>query len=247
MSTRHTGHVPVRYIKEFLSFFIMTKLNLYEIIGIMIGDGCVLYYPEKAVYGIEISGNVDEEKEYFEMISSSLEKMFDKKPRISIKYSSKGRCLKLVLWGKSIAEYFIKLGITPRKTYTARIPTSFLSWNKSKHIVRGLFETDGSLYFSYSKANGLYPTYPRLEIKTVSLELANQLYFLLKNQSFNVQLRKTESTYCVYVSGVKMLNKWVKEIGFTNERSKTKYLFWKKYGYYIPKMSQQRRKILLLN
>lgn len=223
----------------------MTKLNFYEIIGIMIGDGCVLYYPEKSVYGIEISGNVDEEKEYFELISSFLEKMFEKKPRISIKYSSKGRCLKLVLWGKSIAEYFIKIGISPRKTYTAKIPASLLMWNKSKHIIRGLFETDGSLYFSYSKTKGLYPTYPRLEIKTVSLDLAKQLYYLLKQRFFHVQLRKTESTYCVYVSGVKMLDKWVKEIGFTNQRSKTKYLFWKKYGYYIPKISSYKRKKLL--
>ena len=205
----------------------MTQLNFYEIIGIMIGDGSVLYYPEKGVYGIEISGNVDEEKEYFEMISFSLEKMFGKKPRISIKYSPKGRCLKLVLWGKSIAEYFIKNGVTPRKTYTSRIPTPFLSWNKCRYVIRGLFETDGSIYFSHSKAKSLYPTYPRLEIKTVSLELANQLYSLLKKQSFHVHIRKTESTYCIYISGVQMLNRWVREIGFTNERSKTKYLFWK--------------------
>ncbi len=155
--------------------------------------------------------------------------------------SSKGRCLKLVLWSKNVAEYFINLGITPQKTYSTHIPTAFLQWSKSKHVIRGIFETDGSLYFSYSKSHSVYPTYPRLEIKTVSKKLSEQLIFLLSEQGFMVCSRKTQTTYCVYLSGEVMLHKWIQEIGFSNERTKTKYLFWKKYGYYIPKMKQQER------
>ena len=80
-----------------------------------------------------------------------------------------------------------------------------------------------------------------MEIKTVSEKLAEQIFLLLQQNGFLVRLRKTQSTYCIYLSGVAMLQKWIKEIGFTNERTKTRYSFWKKYGYYIPNMKQQER------
>lgn len=60
----------------------MDKINFYEFIGIMIGDGCLLYYPDKRVYGIEITGNAEEEKDYYDKISKFIETKFNKTPRI---------------------------------------------------------------------------------------------------------------------------------------------------------------------
>ena len=49
----------------------------------------------------------------------------------------------------------------------------------------------------------------------------------------------------IYLSGEIMLNKWIKEIGFGNINTITKYNLWKKLGYYIPKITlNQRRKLL---
>ena len=45
------------------------KINLYEMLGILTGDGCMRYYPHKSVYGIEIAGNADDEVDYFQKIS----------------------------------------------------------------------------------------------------------------------------------------------------------------------------------
>ena len=42
-----------------------------------------------------------------------------------------------------------------------------------------------------------------------------------------------------------MLEKWVKEIGFSNLATITKYDLWKKLGFYIPKITFEERKKLL--
>ena len=42
-----------------------------------------------------------------------------------------------------------------------------------------------------------------------------------------------------------MLEKWIKEIGFSSKKNITKYLLWKKLGYYIPKSTLKERESLL--
>jgi len=222
----------------------MNKINFYEFIGIMIGDGCVLYYPHHKVYGIEITGNADEERDYYQMMSEFLEKKFKKIPRVYIKHEKSAKCLKLVMYGKKIAEYFIKNGITCHKTYTAIIKDNFLHWNKSRHIIRGIFETDGSLYFSKAGAK-TRPDYPRLTIKTSSPKLAEQIKKILKEQLFRVHSHKDGKTEVIYLSGTEMLEKWIKDIGLNSEKNITKYKLWKKLGHYIPRISLRERKALL--
>ena len=193
----------------------------------MVGDGCVRYYPEKRVYTIEITGNADDEKDYFEKISNFLQKKFNKTPRIYIKHLSNGKALKLALNGKAICEYFMDMGITKAKTYTATVPSCIQNWQQAKDFLRGLFEADGSLYFSKSKQIP-HPNYPRLEIKTVSPDLARGVYKILSKNGFNVQFRYDGITNRIYLSGEKMLYKWMREIGFSSEKNQTKYLLWKR-------------------
>jgi len=97
-----------------------------------------------------------------------------------------------------------------------------------KYIIRGLFETDGCLYFSRIYPGAMH-TYPRLEIKTNSRVLVEQLVQILKSQAFVVHSRtsKSDSTVAVYLSGQAMLNKWANEIGFSSQKNKTKHALWK--------------------
>ena len=159
------------------------KFNLYEFIGVMIGDGCLMDYPHLRAYRVEITGNVVEERNYYEKISIFLQKEFNLTPKVferSYKDGSKG--LKLIVNNKKFV-YFLKneYGFTNNKTYTVEIPNHLMTWEKSKHVLRGIFETDGCLYFSKSKVTTNKPTYPRLEITTVSIKLANQIIKILKD------------------------------------------------------------------
>tara|TARA_Y100000310_G_scaffold343872_1_gene453605 strand:+ start:383 stop:1114 length:732 start_codon:yes stop_codon:yes gene_type:complete len=222
----------------------MGKINLYEFIGIMIGDGCLLYYPKHRIYGIEITGNHIEEKDYYEKIKSFVQSHFSLNPRVYVKHSKLGKCLKLVVYSKHFAETLMTYGITKNKTFTTRIPNEFLEWEKSKFIIKGIFETDGCLYFSKSKVME-YPSYPRLEIDTSSSELAEQILTLLNENGFAARSYKNRKTIVIYMSGENVLNKWVEEIGFSSYKNWSKYLLWKKLGYYIPRLSLPERDTLL--
>jgi len=223
------------------------KLNFYELVGIILGDGCIYHYPKKGIYGLEISGNAEEDGEYFLKISSFIEKLIGKKPRITTKIQKLGKSLKLVVYSKKFAEYLANdVGITYKnKTFEGTIPKDFLDWKYSKHVIRGLFETDGSLYFSKIKR---VPCYPRVEIKTSSKELANQIKDILEQKNFKPHTRtnKVDKTIGVYISGQAMLEKWINEIGFGSNKNLSKYLVWKKLGYYIPRTSFRNRIDILI-
>ncbi len=219
----------------------MEEINLYEFIGIMIGDGCLLYYHEHRVYGIEITGNATEEKDYYQKIKRFIIKEFGLNPRVYVKYQKNGKGLKLVSYSKKLAENLMKYGIVRNKTFTITIPSEMLSWDKSKFVLRGIFETDGCLYFSKSRTAIKKPSYPRLEIKTASINLANQIVYILRENGFRANSHQNGSTRVIYLSGEEMLEKWLSEIGFSSDKNKTKYLLWKKLGYYQPKLSLPER------
>ncbi len=218
------------------------EFNLFELIGVILGDGCILNYPDKHVYGLEITGNAYEEIDYYVRISQFIEALVNKKPRLYIKKEKLGKSLKIVVYGKKVAHYLIyELGICSKnKTFSGQIPVNYLGWEFSHHIIRGLFETDGSIYFS--KSRGVIG-YPRLEIKTSSVKLAMQVISLLEQKNFKPHVRtdKLGRTFAIYLSGVEMLEKWRAEIGFGSLKNLTKYRFWKKFGYYVPRLSLQDR------
>ena len=220
----------------------INKMNVFELIGIIIGDGSIWYYPDKKAYALEISGNAEEEQEYFIEISKFLEQITGKKAKIKVKTESNAKTLKLYLYSKEFVEYLINdLKITNKnKTFTAKIDEKFLDWEFSKHVLRGLFDTDGSLYFS--KIKGIY-NYPRLEIKTSSKELAEQIIEILSKNGFNPKKRtsKSDRTIGICLNGPEMLDKWFKDIGFRNEKNLSKYLVFKKLGHSIPKISTKER------
>jgi hypothetical protein len=224
------------------------KLNFYELIGVILGDGCIKYYPSHKVYTLEITGDAKDDQEYFSKLSKLITSITNKTPTVRISIDKKKRALRLELHSKKFLEFLLNdVGITnKKKSFNAEIPKKYLEWKYSKHIIRGIFETDGSLYFSKSKKIK-YTSYPRIEIKTSSKKLALQIFELLKQKAFKVQKRpsKTDKTIRVYLSGSEMLNKWLKEIGFSSMKKYSKYLFWKKFGYYIPKTPYKKRMILI--
>jgi DNA-binding transcriptional regulator WhiA len=221
-------------------------INVYELIGIIIGDGSIWNYPNHRIYGLEITGNATEDSDFFRRIASFIFELTGKQPSVRIKYEPKGKSLKLVIYSKKFMNYLKEdLGLpSGNKIYSVTISEKYLDWEYSKHIIRGIFEADGSLYFS--KINGIIK-YPRLEIKTSSHCLAGQLVDILKRNHFKpcVRTSKSDNAIAVYLSGSESLDKWSEEIGFGNIKNYSKYAFWKKYGYYIPKSTTAERLMFL--
>jgi len=221
-------------------------MNLYEVIGIIIGDGNILYNLKNRTYRLEITGNAEEDNDYFNKILNTLKTECKNKVRIRIKLEKNGKGLRLHVNDKSFVERLhAKFGLPfGKKTFTISIKKELMNWKFSKHIIRGICESDGCIYFSKSKCSK-YPTYPRIEIRTSSKRLAKQLMNILSKKDFRVNYLKCKKTAKIYVSGSEMLNKWIKEIGFNNCKNLSKIQLWKTLGYYIPKTTHiQRLKIL---
>ena len=188
-------------------------------------------------------GNIREDYDYFDKIHEFLIKETGKKPIKFIKKEKNSSALRIQFNNKDFVEKLISLGLPKgKKTFTIKIPDNLLKREILINIIRGLFEADGCLYFSHSK-KGKYPFYPRLEIKSSSPILVNQIKSFLESEGFLVYVKKPSSdrTFAIQISGEKMLNLWIITIGFTSLKNITKYNLWRTKGFYIPHTALKQR------
>lgn len=226
----------------------LERFNIFEFIGVYLGDGSIYINKNQGIYRFELSGNANDELDYFEKIAIFLRDEYQLKPRIFTRREKLGKTLKLIINNKEFIYYLLrKFNLkSGNKVFTGSIPHNLLAWKFSKHIIRGLFETDGSIYFSRTKPTNK-ANYPRIEIKTSSETLATQILNLLTKNGFIARIRtsKGDKTKGVYLSGDKMLQKWESNIGFSKMKTITKRQIYKQLGYYLPRSTLKNRLDLL--
>ena len=204
----------------------MKELNnkVSELVGAIIGDGCISYKPEINQYFVEIVGNPKEEKAYFQHLSSIFKEEFALKTFITIRE----RGLRMKIHSKEFVEFLVnQLKLVPNKDKGANIviPSLILKKeNLTKYCLRGIVDTDGSFFLS---RKGKRLDYPSIEISTTSNNLAEQIRTFL-SKSFRIGFREFKQAnykkiYRVSLNGDKMVEKWFQEIGFSNPRNKRRY------------------------
>ncbi|MCD6576215.1 MAG: hypothetical protein J7K73_03585 [Nanoarchaeota archaeon] len=203
-----------------------------ELAGAIVGDGHIV---DNRKYSLYIYGNATEDFCYLRYLSSHFEKLFGISPRLGIRVYKNGRAAILQIHNKDVVRFFTKVVGIPagNKIYSVSIP-SFVDESNIKYFVRGLFDTDGCIVFTKSKTNSLFPTYPRIEIKTSSGKLSSQLIDVLNNIGFKVNLRRDGTSNIIYVSGNLQVDKWFGEIGSSNLKNLVKFQFWRCFGYHLP-------------
>ena len=217
-------------------------MDLYELIGFIIGDGNIFYSKKHRQYRLQLAGNAEEDYDYFQQIAEFLRPLSKNKVQLFIRKEKKGKCLRLMLQDKAFVEKLISIGIPAgKKTFTIEFPRN-LTKDMENSLLRGLFEADGCLYFSKSKKNN-YTTYPRIEICTSSKKLFEQVEAILSERKFKPYIKypKSDKAYYIILSGEKFLERWRNEIGFPSLKNKTKYDLWKKHGFYIPNTPLSKR------
>lgn len=218
-------------------------MDIYELIGFLIGDGNIYYNKKYRVYRVEFAGNAEEDYDYFEQISDFLLKLTGKKAPLKIRREKTGNSLRIQFNNKKFVDNLISLGLPiGKKTFNIKVPEEMLKKKIMVSILKGLFEADGCLYFSKSKKIE-FPTYPRIEIKSSSKNLVFQIEDFLKNEGFRVYIKKpkTDRTFGIYLNGEKMLEKWVHIFGLNSLKNRSKYEIWKAKGFYIPKTPLKNR------
>lgn len=194
--------------------------GIAELVGVIIGDGYI--YCKNNKYQIGIVGNPITDKEYFEKLRGLILLEWNKKVNIKLRSNA----IRIVFNSKELCNFLINdLGLSYGigKSQKVIIPKEiYKNWDLSKYTIRGIVDTDGSVFVS--KKPGI-EKYPSIEITTTSLNLANQLKTLLKKNNFRATLRLEKRkkintnalpSYKVTLYGRENLRRWINEIGFSN-------------------------------
>ena len=198
----------------------MMELNekLAELIGIVIGDGFLDNAQNH--YRIGVVGDPIKDKEYFEYIKVLIKDLCEKE----VKYVHRARGLRITFGCKDLFLELTnkyKLPIGKGKCEKVVIPKIILNdWDLVKHTLRGIVDTDGSIFCTDKPGS---PNYPSIEITTSSIGLAKQIKLVLSSRDFRVaNIWKYQSknssipSYKVPLNGYKNLELWLKYIGFSN-------------------------------
>ena len=205
---------------------------LAELTGAVIGDGN-LWTDGKSRYRVCINGDPKLDREYFGLLSKIIETEFDRKTWLQVRSHE----LVLITFSKKVFDFLTRaLGLPhgagkgKKVTISAKILSS--NWRILSCCVRGIADTDGSLFFA--KKKGYREDYPSIEISTTSGDLAENLKEILELRGFRVSFRKQDrkkwgwnTRYIISLYGDKMLRKWMDEIGFSNSRHYRRYQLWK--------------------
>lgn len=200
-----------------------------EFYGALLGDGWLssLSYVyknyKKSLWWVGISGHAELDKEYLVFLKKIIKKLFNKNVIIKYKKNSKG--MEILFCHKQLILFLNeKLSFPIGKKINLKIENNFArDWDKLKYVVKGLFDTDGSLYFDKNPVGNPYPI---ISIHMKAPILLNQVYKQLLYHNFKLRFRKNE----LILKGSKQLNKWMKEIGSSNPKHFSKYEAWLKKG-----------------
>jgi hypothetical protein len=203
--------------------YIPISRELCEFVGAIIGNGNL--WTDGSRYRVELTGDPALDKEYFGYLTVVSCVLFKKKPYLTRVHQ---RGLRWRLQSKDAYSLLLELGLPAgsEKSHNITIPGLIMheNWALAKWTIRGIMDTDGTLFFS--KKTYRYPIYPTIELRTCSTRLAKQVETLLLRNGFRARLRgDAVEGYHVALYGNEMLRKWVEEIGFSNPKHANKVRF----------------------
>jgi len=227
--------------------------ELAEVLGMFAADGCL---QENYVC---MWGNIHEDKDYYDnVVCPFFSKVFNKKVIAHEKKSNS--VYGFYICDKKIVKFFKDFGFSNNKTYDVVIPEIILR-SKDKSIfvsfIRGFSDCDGC--FSLMKRKGKYSnfklnfnTYPRINIKSVSSLIINQLSDLLNRLDIEhtigierKNIKNEADAYWIMIRGIDRINEFMNTIGFHNPSKTIKFEVWKKFGFCPVNSNIEQRKLFL--
>lgn len=189
-----------------------------ELIGALIGDGHISTKSHKYIIGF--TGNKITDKKYFSLLEKYIFEVWGK----PVKSKLTENAIRIKFDSKALVERLTKhfgLPANKGKGQKVKIPVQLCSeWRLTRNVIRGIFDTDGSIFVSDKPGSKRYPS---IELTTTSKRLAKQVKGLLSKQGFRVANIWSYCSKCskltaykVPLNGRENLKKWVAEIGFSN-------------------------------
>ncbi|MBN2067405.1 MAG: hypothetical protein JW744_02975 [Candidatus Diapherotrites archaeon] len=189
-----------------------------ELIGALIGDGHI--YRKNHKYIVGFTGHQITDKEYYLKLKQLIWIAWGKKVNLKFRENA----IRIQFDSLEIVQRLIgrfKIPANKGKGSKVVIPEEISNnWNFLRHTLRGIVDTDGSIFIADKPGS---PQYPSIEITTTSKKLAFQIREKLLEQGFRAaniwsycsKLSKLRA-YKIPLNGRTNLKKWVAEIGFSN-------------------------------
>ena len=193
--------------------------NIAEFIGVMLGDGSIGIYDTHARDKIKkhrvVKVTLDSRnKQYTEYVSKLMENVLGFKP--TIRFKKNENAVDISTFRKNVFEYVLNdlgLKISP-KWNKMEIPKEYTYGKLALIILRGLFDTDGSV--TIFNNNGTI--YPRIEIRVMPSPAQNQIINILEKNKFNFKIQRLDKgNIKIRISGKKELKNWFEKVGSSNQ------------------------------
>jgi hypothetical protein len=158
-----------------------TQANVLETVGAFIGDGCFGQY--NARYVLQFTGDSRTEPPYYRNVIVPALSMLLPMCEPYWYFRKRENSFYIRLTGDNVGLVWRRIGFTPgAKTTTVKIPDWIMESSDEVRfrVVRGIFDTDGCLYFD--KRPAYSSPYPRLSLQTRSEALFHQLVIILHPQ-----------------------------------------------------------------
>lgn len=185
------------------------KEELAEFVGIMLGDGTV------APYHIAITLHASVEGKYADFITKLIKKLFGTKSNI---YSRKNMdALDVVVPRKRLVDFCQTIGLVKgsKIIHRAIIPAWIMrDKNLLAACVRGLIDTDGSIFEHKYLSRGKMYQYKKISFASGSPYLLRSMEQALKNLGFNVRITRNRKE--MVMASQRDVKKYIDEIGTHN-------------------------------
>ncbi len=192
------------------------SMELAELFGIILGDGHVekkITGKKARCYSIVIAGDSRNDRNYLiEYVSHLLKTLFGEKG--SINYGKDKHSIYLKIHGKKIVEFVENKGILNgnKKMNSQSIPAWILKDDDYLRVcLRGLVDTDGCVYYISKKNKNL-----RISFTSYIPKLLNTVRNSFIKLGFHPSKVIVEKN--IYLSRKEDINKFMHEIGFSNDK-----------------------------
>jgi hypothetical protein len=196
--------------------------EMSELIGILLGDGLILYDTIKHRYLFSIYFNGVDEVEYLIYVKKFLIDIYKKSPienwerdKPTAKDNAKG--VSLTLYGKEIVEGLLELGLKSGNKVMNQVGVPSCVFEEKKFIIKclkGLFDTDGSLFLNKSRKS-IYLSYSSGSMNLVKgfIKLCKKIeinaHFYGAYDRMNKKTGTISKEYLVHISQKEMVKKFL--------------------------------------
>lgn len=201
--------------------------SLAEIVGAILGDGHIMFHKEGkkiGVYQINITGHKELDKDYhLNYLKNKFENLFKVSPKEVLVPKKLGR--HLVIYSRELVNFFINMGL--KSGSKIKNQTTIPSWvfqkeSYLKACLRGLIDTDGCIHRMSQRDSNLI----RINFTNHNKTLLEDTYkgFIILGYHPSKIIRNR----VFYISQQNEITKYLKEIGFSNNKHKDRLKQFKK-------------------